>query len=132
MITPTSFTHIGLRSENVQSTVDFLQDFLEVTVLDEGSFKLEGWDAAVAYSAIELGDKRCFVVDPTPYEAAGIVESIQPGIAHFGIGVPHIEAAIIDWQETGGTVLMEPFTLDDTAYAFCAGPTGTRIELVEE
>lgn len=131
MVTPSEFSHVGLRSDSVDETVRFLEEFLDAEVLDTGEIVREEWDADVDYAALALADKTAFVVDPTPYEAAGLVDPLSPGVAHYGFVVDDASAAVAEWRADGGEVLMEPFTLGDARYAFCHGPEGTRIELVE-
>ncbi|EMA07517.1 VOC family protein [Haloferax denitrificans] len=129
MVVPETFSHIGLRTVNVANTVASLEDLLGVNVMDQGRIKKGDWERDVQYAALELADKTVFVVHPTPYEAAGLVEPLEPGIAHYGVEVDNIDTALEDWNDD--EILMEPFELDETRYAFCSGPDNTRIELVE-
>ncbi|GAA0301845.1 VOC family protein [Halarchaeum salinum] len=130
MITPNAFSHVGLRAADVHDTVAFLEERLDATLRDRGDIARDDWEQDVRYAALDLAGTTVFVVHPTPYEAAGLVEPLEPGIAHYGIEVDDVETALDDWRESGG-VLMEPFDLGDTRYAFCHGPDLTRIELVE-
>lgn len=129
MVVPKTFSHIGLRAADVDSTVASLELLLGVNVVDRGEITNSDWERDVQYAALELADKAVFVVRPTPYEAAGLVEPLAPGIAHYGVEVDSVAAALEDWSDEA--VLMEPFELDETRYAFCTGPDDTRIELVE-
>lgn len=129
MVVPKTFSHIGLRAADVDSTVASLELFLGVDVVDRGEITNADWERDVQYAALELADKAIFVVRPTPYEAAGLFEPLDPGIAHYGVEVDSIDAALDDWSDDA--VLMEPFELGETRYAFCAGPDDTQIELVE-
>ncbi|SFG85809.1 Glyoxalase/Bleomycin resistance protein/Dioxygenase superfamily protein [Halopelagius inordinatus] len=129
MVVPKAFSHIGLRAADVDSTTASLEHLIGVNVVDRGEITNADWERDVQYATLELADKTIFVVHPTPYEAAGLVEPLDPGIAHYGVEVDSIDAALDDWSDD--TVLMEPFDLGDTRYAFCTGPDNTRIELVE-
>lgn len=131
MVVPAEFSHVGLRSDHVDDTVEFLRTHVDAELQDRGQIERDDWDQVVEYAALGLADKSVFVVDPTPYEAAGLVDSIPSGIAHYGIVVDDVYAALADWRGADGSVLMEPFVLGDVRYAFCHGPDGTRIELVE-
>jgi len=129
MVAPKAFSHVGLRADDVDDTVRSLEALLGVDCEDRGRIENEDWERDVEYAALGLADKAMFVVRPTPYEAAGVVDHVEPGIAHYGVEVDDVEAALEDWSES--EVLMKPFALGDTRYAFCNGPDGTRIELVE-
>jgi len=131
MVITEEFSHVGLRTDDVDETVAFFERYLGAEVVDRGTIARDDWECEVAVAALSVADKDVFVVDPTPYEAAGLVESVQPGIAHFGFVVTDVDAALVDWTAADGNVLMEPFTLGDTRYAFCHGPDGSRIEFVE-
>lgn len=131
MVALSEFSHVGLRSEDVDGTVAALEEFLDASVLDTGEIVRDDWETDVDYAALSVADKTMFVVDPTPYEAADLVDPISPGIAHYGFVVADVERAVTDWRADGGQVLMEPFTLGDARYAFCHGPDDTRVELVE-
>lgn len=130
MVTLSEFSHVGLRSDHVSETVGFFEEFLGAEILDTGEIVRDEWGTDVHYAALAVADKTIFVVDPTPYEAAGLVDPLSPGIAHYGFVVDDVTVAVADWRD-GGDVLMDPFTLGDARYAFCHGPDGTRIELVE-
>lgn len=131
MISPESFSHLGLRSADIDLTLSFLQASLDAELLDRGEIERNDWDDTVAFAVLSIADKSAFVINPTPYEAAGLVDHIPPGIAHYGFVVNDIDVAVSNWKEAGESVLMEPFVVGEAAYAFCHGPDGTRIELVE-
>ena len=131
MVTPEEFSHVGLRTHDVDGTVGFLEAHLGAEVINRGTITRDDWARAVTVAALSVADADVFVVDPTPYEAAGHVDAVRPGIAHYGFVVADVAAALAEWRDAGGRVLMEPFTLDDARYAFCNGPDGTRIEFVE-
>ena len=131
MVTPESFSHVGLRSDDVEGTVEFFEARLDADVLDRGEITRDDWERDVSFAALSVADKDLFVVDPTPYEAAGLVAEVRPGVAHYGFVVDDVDAALAEWMGADGDVLMEPFTLDGVRYAFCHGPDDTRIELVE-
>lgn len=131
MVVPEEFSHVGLRTDDVDETVGFLESHLGAEVVDRATIARDDWEREVAVAALSVADADVFVVDPTPYEAAGLVESVQPGIAHYGFVVADVDAAVADWSAADGVVLMDPFTLGDTRYAFCHGPDGTRIEFVD-
>lgn len=125
------FSHIGIKAQDPLMTAKWLEDQLEAKRLDSGEFGFDDWGQSVEFVGIEIGDKNAFVVAPTPYEAAGVVEDVDEGIAHFGLAVDDCEAAVNEVIARGGEQLLEPFELDNTRYGFCDGPVGFRIEFVE-
>jgi hypothetical protein len=125
------FSHIGIRSENPSEVGAWFENNLEAEILDSGEFGFDDWDRSVEFVGLDVGDKNAFVVNPTPYEAAGVLDSVDEGIAHFGVVVDDADAAIAEYVDRGGRKLLDPFRLDETRYGFCAAPGGFRVEFVE-
>lgn len=125
------FSHIGIRSNSPDEVATWFEQSLGAEILDSGEFSLDEWDQSVEFIGLQVEDKNAFVVNPTPYEAAGAVEELDEGIAHFGMIVDDADAAIERYVERGGTELLSPFPLGETRYGFCEGPGGFNLEFVE-
>lgn len=131
MVTPKSFFHVALKVPDVDEAVEFYRDHLAADLLERGHADEGDSDAeAVEHAALTVGDKRIYVFDRAPYEAAGMVEDLPEGFLHFGYVVDDVAAACAD-LEGSVTFVMEPTVFGDLKVAFFEDPTGTRIELIE-
>ncbi|SEH15567.1 Catechol 2,3-dioxygenase [Natronorubrum sediminis] len=131
MVTPESFYHVALKVPDVDAAVAFYRNHLAGEVIkrkrpDEDATGAEN----VSHAALQVGDKRLYVFDRAPYEAAGLVEELPYGFLHFGYVVPDVGAAAAD-LEGDVSFVMEPTVFGDMKIAFIEGPAGERIELLE-
>lgn len=53
------------------------------------------------------------------------------GVAHIGLNVPNLEAAVRALEEDGVTILTPPQRAKGLSYAYVAGPDGVIIELTQ-
>jgi catechol 2,3-dioxygenase-like lactoylglutathione lyase family enzyme len=131
MVSPESFFHVALKVPDVDAAVAFYRDHLEGSVLEHERPDEDVTGAEnVEHAALQVGDKRLYVFDRAPYEAAGLVEEVPYGFLHFGYVVPDVEAAAAALE---GRVrfVMEPTVFGTLKITFFEGPAGERIELLE-
>lgn len=124
---PERFFHVAIKTDDLDASIDFYRELLDGTVVDENAP-----DDEVQYAALEVADKRVYVFEQAPYEAEGLVDELPTGFLHFGFVVPDVDAAVEELTDAGADVLMEPATFADLRIAFVYGPSGTRVELLEE
>jgi len=110
---PESFFHVALK------------------VLERGDADDGEGATAVTHAALEVADKRVYLFDRAPYEAAGLVDELPLGFLHVGFVVDDVEAAAKDLSGAGVEFVMEPSVFGDLKIAFVADPAGVRIELLE-
>lgn len=132
-MTPTEFYHVAMKADDVAATVEFYREGFGAEVFDRGSPDEDGNGdgRAVEYAALEIADKRLYVFDRPPYEAAGLVEDLPTGLLHFGFVVEDVDAARADLGGAGVEFVMEPTDFGDLRIAFLLDPTGTWVELIE-
>lgn len=131
MVEPTSFFHVALKVPDVDEAVAFYRDHLGGELLEhERADAGDTGPAAVEHAALSVGDKRLYVFDRAPYEAAGHVDDLPYGFLHVGYVVPDVEAAATA-LETDVTFVMGPTVFGALRIAFFEGPAGERIELIE-
>ena len=127
-----SFFHVALKVDDVDDSLAFYRESLgaELIERDDGSGR-EGAEA-VEYAALSVADKRLYLFDRAPYEAAGLVdESLPTGVLHFGYVVEDVETASDELRESGVEFVMEPTRFGNLEVAFFRDPDGVRIELIE-
>ena len=130
MPTPESFFHVAVKTADLDASLAFYREHLGAELLS----RAEGAGTAaddVAHAALSVGDKRVYLFEQAPYEAAGLVEELPPGFLHFGFVVADVEAASAALADAGATFVMEPTTFGSLQVAFVTDPDGTRIELLE-
>lgn len=128
---PESFFHVALKVEDIDECVTFYREHFDAEVLERGTADSGNDPTAVNHVALEVADKRVYLFDRAPYEAAGLSEKIPPGFLHFGFVVDDIEAAHQELTAAGTEFIMEPTIFGDLKIAFFTDPTGVRIELLE-
>ncbi|ELY49288.1 VOC family protein [Natronolimnohabitans innermongolicus] len=131
MVSPESFFHVALKVPDVDAAVAFYRNHLEGDLLEHEQPAEDATGAEnVEHAALTVGDKRVYVFDRAPYEAAGLVDELPYGFLHFGYVVPDVEAAAADLEDHVRLV-MEPTVFGDLKVAFFEGPAGERLELLE-
>jgi catechol 2,3-dioxygenase-like lactoylglutathione lyase family enzyme len=130
MVTPESFFHVAIKTTDLGRDVAFYRDSLDGEVIDraEGSGERA---ADLTYAALSVADKRVYLFETAPYEAAGLVDELPPGFLHFGYVVDDVDAAAAELAADGVPFVMEPTDFGPLRVAFCRSPGGTRIELLE-
>ena len=126
-----SFFHVALKVEDVEESLAFYRDSLGAEVIDRGEGGGDGGAEDVTYAALEVADKRLYLFDRAPYEAAGLVDPLPTGVLHFGYVVDDVSAASRELREAGAEFVMEPTRFGDLEVAFFRDPDGTRVELIE-
>jgi catechol 2,3-dioxygenase-like lactoylglutathione lyase family enzyme len=130
MVTPESFFHVAIKTTDVDRDVAFYRDHLDGEVIDRAAGRGERADD-LTYAALRVADKRVYLFETAPYEAAGLVEELPPGFLHFGYVVADVDAAAADLAASGAPFVMEPTDFGPLRVAFCRSPGGTRIELLD-
>ena len=130
MVTPDSFFHVAVKTTDLDRDVAFYRDHLKGEVID----RAEGSGARaddLTYAALSVADKRVYLFETAPYEAAGLVDELRPGFLHFGYVVADVDAAAADLAADGVSFVMEPTDFGPLRVAFFRSPGGTRVELIE-
>jgi catechol 2,3-dioxygenase-like lactoylglutathione lyase family enzyme len=126
-----SFFHVAVKVEDVDESVAFYRDLLDAELLERGHADEGSGATAVNHAALSVGDKRVYLFDRAPYEAAGLTEPLPPGFLHFGFVVDDVEAAHRELAAAGVEFVMEPSDFGDLRISFFTDSTGVRIELLE-
>lgn len=125
-----SFFHVALKVDDVDEAAAFYCDSLDGDPIERGHAEGKTGAEAIEYAALEVGDKRLYIFDRAPYEAAGLVEPLPTGFLHFGYVVEDVEAAVAALP-SDAEVFMEPTVFGDLKVAFFRDPGGVRIEFIE-
>lgn len=128
---PNSFFHVALKVDDLDESVAFYREQFGADVIERGDAADGEGATAVNHVALEIADKRVYLFDRAPYEAAGIVDSVPVGVMHFGYVVDNVTAACAELAGTGVEFIMEPTTFENLKIAFFTDPNGIRIELIE-
>lgn len=125
----TSFYHVAIKVTDLTAAEAFYCDQLGAEVIRRS-------DAAesttgINHVALSLADMQVYLFDRAPYEAAGIVDTVSPGVIHFGYVVEDIDAAHQELADDGVEFLMEPDVYGELKIAFFTDPDGNRVELLE-
>jgi catechol 2,3-dioxygenase-like lactoylglutathione lyase family enzyme len=126
-----SFFHVALKVEDVDEAAAFYRDVLDGDLLERGHADGKAGAEAVEHAALEVADKRVYVFDRAPYEAAGLVDPLPTGFLHFGYVVEDVDRAMAALPDGEVEVVMEPTVFGDLTVAFFRGPGGVRIEFIE-
>jgi catechol 2,3-dioxygenase-like lactoylglutathione lyase family enzyme len=128
---PESFFHVAIKVGDLETSAAFYEEQFDGEVIDRGAAEDGEGATAVDYVALEVADKRVYLFDRAPYEAAGVVDDVPRGILHFGFVVADADAASEDLADAGADFLVEPTTFGDLRIAFFTDPDGVVIELIE-
>lgn len=128
---PESFFHVAIKVDDLEEGLDFYRQQFDAELLERGRADDGEGATAVNHAALEIADKRVYLFDRAPYEAAGLVDDIPTGFLHFGFVVDDVEAACEELAAAGVEFVMEPSVFGDLKIAFVTDPAGVRIELLE-
>lgn len=128
---PESFFHVAIKVDSLEEGLDFYRQQFDAELLERGRADDGEGATAVNHAALEIADKRVYLFDRAPYEAAGLVEDVPTGFLHFGFVVDDVEAACEELAAAGVEFVMEPSIFGDLKIAFVTDPAGVRIELLE-
>ncbi|WP_336365148.1 VOC family protein [Halalkalicoccus salilacus] len=128
---PESFFHVAIKVDSLEEGLDFYRQQFDAEFLERGHADDGGGATAVNHAALEIADKRVYLFDRAPYEAAGLVDDVPTGFLHFGFVVDDIEAAYEELAAAGVEFVMEPSVFGDLKITFVTDPAGVRIELLE-
>lgn len=126
-----SFFHVALKVDDVDESLAFYRESLGADVIERGDGSGGGGAEDVEYAALSVADKRLYLFDRAPYEAAGLVDPLPTGVLHFGYVVDDVEDASLELLDTGVDFVMEPTAFGDLKVAFFLDPDGVRVELIE-
>ena len=128
---PESFFHVALKTDEIDAAADFYVEHLGAEVVERGDAADGEGATAVNHVTLAVADKLVYVFDRAPYEAAGLVDHVEPGFLHFGFVVADLAAAHAELTAAGIDFFMPPDRFGDLKIAFFTDPTGTRVELIE-
>lgn len=93
---PESFSHVALKTDHVDDAAAFYREHPGAELLERGHPDGKEGAEAVEHAILEVGDKRLYLFDRAPYEAAGLVDPLPTGFLHFGYVVADVERASRD------------------------------------
>jgi len=125
-----AFFHVAVKATDIEESQAFYEQF-GATVVDRGDASEGEGATAVTHVALETADKRVYLFDRAPYEAAGLVDGVDPGFLHFGYVVGDVDEAFAELTGSGAGSVMDPTTFGDLRIAFVTDPDGVRVELLE-
>ena len=128
---PDSFFHVAIKVDDIDEGLEFYRGQFDAELIERGRAEDSEGAAAVEHVALEVADKRVYLFDRAPYEAAGLVCDLPTGFLHFGFVVDDVEAAHEELTAAGVEFIMEPSVFGDLKIAFFTDPAGVRIELLE-
>ncbi len=128
---PQSFFHVAIKVADPDSAATFYTEHLGAEVLERRRADESDDPLAVDAVVLEIADKRVYLFDRAPYEAAGLVEELPNGFLHFGYVVEDIEDAFREIENADCEIVMEPTAYGDKKIAFFVAPGGIRIELIQ-
>ncbi len=126
----THFFHVALKVEDLPASIDFYSERLGGELLARESAGDRETD--VGYAAFRIADKRIYLFEQAPYEAAGLVDPLPTGVLHVGYVVPNVDDAYQTLAAEGVSFFMEPTDFGSLRICFFRDPNGVRIELLEE
>lgn len=126
-----SFFHVALKVEDLDACLAFYREHFDAEVLEREDATDGDGTTAVDYVALAVADKRVYLFERAPYEAAGLVEEIPVGFLHFGFVVPDVDTISAELAAAGIEFIMEPADFGELKIAFLTDPAGVRIELLE-
>lgn len=130
-MTPESFFHVAIKTRDVDGSVQFYETHFDATVIERGDAADGEGAEAVTYAALDIADKRLYLFDRAPYEAAGLVEDIPDGFLHFGFVVDDVDAHSAELAADGVEFLMDPTRFGSLKVSFFRDPNDVRVELIE-
>lgn len=128
---PESFFHVAIKTADLDESLAFYRRYFDAEVLERGDADEESGATAVTYVALSVADKRVYLFDRAPYEAAGLVDDLPTGFLHYGFVVDDVDAAHEALTADGVEFVMEPTDVGDLRIAFLLDPSGVRLELLE-
>ncbi|GAB6879403.1 hypothetical protein JCM17823_16770 [Halorubrum gandharaense] len=128
---PESFFHVAVKVPDVDDACAFYRRHFDAELLERGHASDGEGATAVEHAALSVADKRVYLFDQAPYEAAGLVDELPTGFLHYGFVVDDVDAAHAELVADDVPFVMEPTTFGDLRIAFLLDPAGTRVELIE-
>lgn len=128
---PESFFHVAVKVDDLEESLEFYREYFDADLLERGDAADGEGATAVNHIALTVADKRVYLFDQAPYEAAGHVDNLPTGFLHFGFVVDDIESAYEELTGAGIEFIMEPAVFGNLKIAFFTAPSGVRIELLE-
>ncbi|AKU09699.1 MULTISPECIES: VOC family protein [Haloferax] len=135
----TNAHHVGITVRDLDSTLEFYRDALDLPVVSR--FEVAGDEFATAVSVdgasarfahLDGGDVRIELVEYDPVGADTDEPTLnRPGATHLGLSVDDVDAAVAELPRDTET-LSEPQTTESgTRIAFVRDPEGNLVELLE-
>lgn len=127
-----SFFHIAIKVDDPEESAAFYQNHLAAEIIEQKLIEPDGTDEVATAVVLQVADKRVYLFDQPPYEAAGLVDSLQTGFLHFGFVVDDIDEAFEQLRAANVDIMMEPMVSGSIKIGFFYGPGGVRMEFIEK
>ncbi|OLZ40040.1 lactoylglutathione lyase [Natrinema saccharevitans] len=131
--------HVGLTVSDLEETLAFYRDTLDLTVADRFAVGGEAFsdavgveDASADLAHLEADGVRIELVEYEPEARGSPAAGLnQPGAAHVGLSVDDLEAFAADLPDDVSTISGPRTTESDTTIMFLRDPEGNLIEVLE-
>lgn len=138
-MTEPSAHHVGITVDDLEETLPFYRDALELEVLDRFSVEGEAFADAVGVDGagadfvhLDANGVRLELVEYDPEaDSRPTPELNEPGATHVGLGVDDLEAFYADLPEDVPTISGPRTTASGTSICFLRDPEGNLVEVLE-
>lgn len=131
--------HVGITVEDLDRTVAFYRDVIDLAVTDR--FEVDGAafatavdvaDASARFVHLEADGVRVELVAYDPAEAGPAARELnRPGTAHLGLSVDDVDAFLAGLPDDVDRVSDPQTTMTGTRLVFLRDPEGNLVELLE-
>ncbi|MDG5819832.1 VOC family protein [Natronococcus sp. A-GB7] len=131
--------HVGLTVGDLEQTLPFYRDVLDLEVLDRFSVEGEAFadavgvdDAGADFVHLDANGVRLELVEYDPEtDPRPAPELNEPGATHVGLAVDDLEAFYADLPEDVPTISEPRTTASGTSIWFLRDPEGNLVEVLE-
>jgi len=125
-----SLDHIHVYSADPEASAGFYESHFEGTVIerqeDGGTVLLALGGKILIFSLVPDG-----IEPPTPPEFVSGSRTPGFGVAHIGLRVADVKAAVAELAGAGVEILAQPVVEPDITYAYVGAPDGIVLELTQ-
>ncbi|ELZ08789.1 Glyoxalase/bleomycin resistance protein/dioxygenase [Natrinema thermotolerans DSM 11552] len=138
-MTDCSAHHVGLTVSDLEATLAFYRDTLDLTVVDRFAVGGEAFSDAVGvegasadFAHLEAGGVRIELVEYEPAARGSPAAGLnQPGASHVGLSIDDLETFAADLPDDVPTISGPRTTESGTTIMFLRDPEGNLIEILE-